>query len=184
MPLNEVANQKIFKGLTDPYTGKPVTVRVVAAGADMPMFFSPDAFDPSVPVPTVKELLEKAGTRNGVSGVLSGGAELTCPYTGNRMTISSGPEGACLKGGFRPSRPVRGAAEFNYAMRMRDGKSEIDAPEAPPAVVFVEDPPVITSGSDEPKDYSKEYAERVLAPMLPKKTVVTVPRRPAKRRKG
>ena len=184
MSLNEVAKQRIFNGLTDPYTGKQVTVRVIAGGSDMPMFFSPDAYDPSIPVPTVKELLEKAGTRNGVSGSLSGGAELTCPYTGNRMYISTGPEGACLKGGFRPSRPMRGAAEFNFAMRMRGGNSEIDAPDAPPSVVFVEDPPVVTSGSDEPKDYSKEYAERILAPMLPKKTVVTVPTRRANRRKG
>lgn len=183
MSLNEVAKQRVFNGLTDPYTGKPVTVRVIAGGGDMPMFFSPDAFDPSVPVPTVKELLEKAGTRNGVSGALSGGAELTCPYTGNRMYISTGPDGACLKGGFRPSRPVRGAAEFNFAMRMRDGKSDAEAPE--PVSVSLTQPQVpVTSGSDEPKDYSKEYAERVLSPLLPKKTVVTVPKRPANRRKG
>ena len=183
MSLNEVAKQRVFNGLTDPYTGRPVTVRVIAGGSDMPMFFSPDAFDPSVPVPTVKELLEKAGTRNGVSGSMSGGAELTCPYTGNRMSISTGPDGACLKGGFRPSRPMRGAAEFNYAMRLRDGVSEIDAPEAVHVSMPAPDVPV-SSGSDEPKDYSKEYAEKVLAPMLPKKTVVTVPRRPANRRKG
>ena len=185
MSLNEVANQKVFKGLTDPYTGKPVTVRVVAGGRDMPLFFSPDAYDPSNPVPTVKELLAAAGTRNGVSGAASDGKELICPYTGAHMSISSGPEGACLKGGFRPSRPVTGAANFNYLMRMRGGESEIPKPDAEPVVAFtapyVDVPP---ASSGEPKDFSKEYAEKILAPMIPKRTVVTVPRRPANRRKG
>ena len=87
MPLNAKAENKVFKGLVCPYTGRPVTVRVIAAGRDRPMYFSPDAFDPSSIQESSVKLLELAGTRNGIAGALTNGNELVCPYTGVKMSI-------------------------------------------------------------------------------------------------
>lgn len=186
MPINEVATQKVFKGLTCAYTGKPVTVRVIAANGASPLFFSPDAFDPSVPMGTVKALLEAAGTRNGIMGALSSGAELTCPYSGSRMSISRDDEGARLVGGFRPSRPVPGADMFNHLMRMRGGVATTAAPDTKGRITFnaADDTPAVKRASGKPKDVSLEYAEEVLSPLAPKRVSVSVPGAVPKRRKG
>lgn len=162
MPINEVATQKVLRGLKCPYTGETVSVRVIAADGQEPRFFSPDAFDPSAPHPTVKALLDAAGRRDGVSGLLSPEKSLICPYTGKGMAIIKMPDGYCLTGGFSPSRPVPGAGYFAWLMKCRDGKNPEPCPEKA-KVEFKEDVPERRPVSDgKPKDYALKHAEEAL----------------------
>ena len=185
-PINEKATQKIFSGLTCPYTGKSVSVRVVASAGSRPLFFCPDAFDPSIPVTDLKALLRDAGRRNGVEGAVSGANVLRCPYTGAQLSILENASGFSLTGGFRPSCPSSDPVLFAYHMRMRDGKSEQPAPAPAPRVTFVERRPERTRAAGAaPKDYSLEYAENALKPVLPRKTSVQVSGKiPGKHKRG
>ena len=186
MPLNEVANQKIFKGLTCPYTGKPITVRVIAAGG-RPLFFSPDAFDPSFPMVSLKALLQAAGTRGGVIGFAAEGKELICPYTGKKMSIIKLQDGTFrLKGGFRPSNPMESAEAFSYAMRTRDGvPPEGPIPQPVPSVIFADTSrlPAFDKKAPAPKDFALEYAEDALKGAVPVKTRIMVPNSTLKNKK-
>ena len=182
LSINETATQKVFSGLKCAYTGRPVTVRVVACGASRPMFFCPDAFDPSIPVPDLADLLRKASARNGVEGSVSGDNVLVCPYTGKRMSVSKDASGFFLTGGFRPSAPHPDPAEFAAMMRMRGGIGNRSA-SVKVSVSFPEGGGKIGSASDKPKDFSLEYAEKALKPILPAKVSVTVPETAARRRR-
>lgn len=85
MPLNEISPDKLFRGLKCAYTGKPVTVRVVAAGKGMPVYFSPDAFDPMTEgFPSSEALFAALSQRGGVSGPLPAGTSL-CAHTLGRI---------------------------------------------------------------------------------------------------
>lgn len=185
MPLNETAQNKCFQGLTCAYTGKPITVRVIAAGRDMPRYFSPDAFDPTDVQASSVKLMELAGTRNGIMGAMTGGNELICPYTGAKMSIVALNEGGyCLKGGFSPSSPMLDPVAFARAMRTRGGVPPADAPESRPDVSFPSAKPDIRSyDSSKSPDYALEYAENVLKPIIPKRVAVQVTRRVPKKGK-
>ena len=176
MPLNVLAENRVFKGLTCPYTGRPVSVRVIAAGRDRPMYFSPDAFDPSSVQESPVKLLELAGTRNGIAGALTNGNELICPYTGNRMSIRQVPGGYCLKGGFSPSSPQHDLYKFASDMRMRGGNRTDDWTPGRDVVSFpAEREKVNAYDSSKSPDYALEYAERALKPILPRSQTVVVP---------
>jgi hypothetical protein len=121
MSLNAVATNQCFRGLLCAYTGEPITVRVIAHGGAMPRYFSPDAFDPSVPDPDMASLLRKTGTRNGVIGAMPEGAERVCPYTGAPMALRNSELGFSLSGGFRPSNPVTDPYLLARSLLMRGG---------------------------------------------------------------
>ena len=183
MPLNEIATQSCFRGLVCPYTGKKVTVRVVA-GAGLPMFFSPDAFDPSMPMESAEELMRLVGMRGGMMGALAPGKETVCPYTGKQMTFRSGRAGFWFDGGFSPSRPVEGAARFAALMKTRGGKGpEVPAPAhvafASETAGFRESTPVKT----EPSAAALAQVEEAAAAMVKPRCTVTVAKTPP-RHKG
>ncbi|MFA7120814.1 MAG: hypothetical protein WC277_05000 [Bacilli bacterium] len=183
MPLNEIATQSCFRGLTCPYTGRKVTVRVVA-GAGQPMFFSPDAFDPSMPVESAAELMRLVGMREGVMGALPPGGESACPYTGRQMTLRSGRAGFWFDGGFSPGRPVEGAARFAALMRTRGGVG----PEAvaPARVSFgrADDDGLSEArpAKKEPSAAAYAQAEAAAAAAVRRRPAVTVPKAVPKRK--
>lgn len=121
MSLNAQATNRYFNGLKCPYTGKPITVRVVAHGRRPPMYFSPDAYDPSLMNMSSADLLLKASMRNGVIGVVQGD-KLSCPYTGEKLTLVRLGEGFMLTGGFSPASLHADAAEFGRMLLTRNGK--------------------------------------------------------------
>ena len=185
MPLNEIATQSCFRGLVCPYTGKKVAVRVVA-GAGLPMFFSPDAFDPSMPMDSAEELMRLVGMRDGMMGALPPGRETVCPYSGKQMTLRSGKAGFWFDGGFSPSRLVEGAARFAALMKTRDGKGPEATATARVAFAsetagFRESTPV----KNEPSAASLAQAEAAAAAMVKPRSTVTVtkalPRRKGKK---
>ena len=187
MYLNTVATNRFFHGLTCPYTGKKITVRVVANGRRKPMYFSPDAFDPSMVHDSADALLRTAGSRNGVAGVIQGD-KLVCPYTGAKLTLVRRSDGFALDGGFSPSSLHADAAEFGRMLWTRDGKftgQEIMFSKV--NVVVVDREPVETDPNPQSGEPSDEAMEAVgeLAHNLVKPVTVTVPGSvPRKKKKG
>jgi hypothetical protein len=130
MSLNVPASQSFLKNLRCAYTGKPVTVRVVSSADRVPLYFSPDAWDPLDFVGTPEELFAMAGTRDGIRGAVKDGAELVCPYTAVKMRVEKTSMGYHLVGGFSPGGPVADPVEFARRMLMRHGVVPSTAPHA------------------------------------------------------
>lgn len=184
MPLNEISPDRIFRGLKCAYTGKPVTVRVVAAGKSMPVYFSPDAFDPMTEsFPSSEALFAALSQRGGVAGAASGGNELVCPYTGAKMTVVKTTAGFSASGGFSPAKPLSDKVAFARAMRARGGVVPDDAPKpsvvTATSVVEPEARPPIQAEAD---DFAKEHAETLLREHAKRAVSVRVQGR--KRKKG
>lgn len=187
MHLNTVATNKFFHGLVCPYTGKKISVRVVAHGRRKPMYFSPDAFDPSIACDSAEALLQKAGTRNGIIGAVQGD-KLTCPYTGNKLTLVKIGDSFSLDGGFRPSALHDEATEFGRMLWTRNGKftgQEIMFSKV--NVIVMEREPVETDPAAKTDEISGEAMDAVgeLAHSLVKPVSVSVPGGvPKKKKKG
>lgn len=179
MPLNEVAHDQMFRGLKCAYTGKPITVRVVASGAGMPMYFSPDAFDPSEPVTDPVDLMKALSTRDGIMGVAEGEKALVCPYTGRTMRLARIAGMHHAVGGFSPSAPVYDRAELARGFLMRNGELPKNAPSLRPApkiqAVKVEQKEPPTTKGNELRKASTDQAEALLAAVVPLPTTVRVP---------
>lgn len=184
MPLNAQATNAVFRGLRCPYTDKLITVRVVATGPNLPVFFSPDAFDPMTVFPTAAEALIAAGTRVGVRGALTGGNELKCPYTGATMSLEKLQDGSGfrLTGGYSPAEPQGDPNTLARLLMTRDGVVPEDAPSPISAVsiakkVFEKR----KTGDGSPADFAMAHAEKAVAPMFKPKVTVTVPGGAAKK---
>lgn len=185
MPLNEISPDKLFRGLKCAYTGKPVTVRVVAAGKGMPVYFSPDAFDPMTDsFPSSEALFAALSQRGGVSGAASGGNELVCPYTGAHMTVVRTAAGFSASGGFSPAKPVSDRTVFARSMLMRGGAVPAEAPQ--PVHISAGDPVQPEFSTPDKKvadDFALEHAEEVLRNVVKRRTSVSMSRGKPKKAK-
>lgn len=177
MPLNEVCRERMFQGIEDPYLGKEITVRVVASGKGMPMYFSPDAFDPSLLLDSSEELFKFLSMRRGIMGVISGERMLNCPYTGQKMSPNALGGRHHATGGFSPSTPMEDKIEFARRIMMRNGVVPEYAPVAKTriqvkALVDEEKP-----APDKPLlNTSTDAAEKILREVTKgSSTTVTVP---------
>lgn len=184
MSLNLLAQAPYLRNLVCAYTGKPADVRVVS-GKIGTLYFAAAAFDPGTYVESSVKLLYLLGFRNGVEGSARNGAELTCPYTGARMTIERHPElGFRAVGGFRPSLPQKDSFKFAADMMTRGGVTPKNAPVAVRVVASVNDGPAETAEERRVSDdTSLEMAEGILKDSIPVKTMITVPAKP-KGKKG
>jgi hypothetical protein len=176
MSLNVPASQAYFRNLRCAYTGKPVSVLAVSTGNTSPIYFSPDAFDPSNFVPTPEELFVSLGTRGGIVNAARNGGELKCPYTGAEMSINYIKGfGYQAIGGFCPSEPVSDPVTFARSMLMREGKVPKDAPKhaPPPKARSLE---VTEPAAPKPSlsEDAASKAEGILRDLAPKKTTVPV----------
>lgn len=177
MSLNAVATNRCFRGLTCPYTGKPITVRVVAHGKNPPMYFSPDAYDPSMPHQTVADLLQATGTRNGIIGARAEGDERVCAYTGAKLILRTVGDTFSFTGGFRPSQLHTDPLAFATALWTRDGKFTGDAKLMEPAhfsASVVEPEEKMAPLSEGPSDEARELVEPIITNKF-KSTAVSVP---------
>lgn len=177
MSLNAPATNRFFHGLKCPYTGKPITVRVVAHGRRKPTYFSPDAYDPSIMNMSSEDLLQKASMRNGVIGVVQGD-KLACPYTGEKLTLVRLGEGFALNGGFSPTSLHADAAEFGRKLLTRKGKFTGDERLfAKGNIIFSDREPVETDPNPDAGKLSGEAMEAVggIAQSLSTSKTVTVP---------
>jgi hypothetical protein len=176
MSLNVPATQAYFRNLRCAYTGKPVTVLAVSAGHTSPIYFSPDAFDPSEFYQKPEDLFAALSIRDGVVNAARHGKELVCPYTGAEMTINFVKGfGYQAIGGFCPSEPDTDPVIFARSMMMRGGKVPKDAPKhaPPPKARSLE---VTEPAAPKPtlSDDVAAKAENILRDLAPKKTTVPV----------
>ena len=186
MPLNEVSGDRVFRGLKCAYTGKPVTVRVVASAGRMPCYFSPDAFDPAVDAfPTAVDLFKALSQRDGVAGIAPEDRALVCPYSGERMTLTRSAAGFTAVGGFSPARLYEDKTELARGLMMRGGVVPEGAPKpARVSAAALEEPerrPPIETG---PGDMALDEAERALHDVYPSKVSVTMPVKAPSRKKA
>jgi len=179
MPLNVVCEEPMFRGLKCPYTGKVIKVIAMAAGADMPWYFSPDAYDPSALVGSSEELFKMLSMRKGVMGVVSGSNLLICPYTGNQMSPQRLGDKHHATGGFNPTTPVRNKIALVRNLMMRGGKVPKEAPKAREVTriqkaVKLEDNTVEPINNDLRKA-STDQAEEIFAKLPSNRTSIVVP---------
>ena len=176
MSLNEVSHDKMFKELKCPYTKKPITVRVVAAGTDMPRFFSPDAYDPTSPVSSSQGLVKALSTRDGIIGIASAERALICPYTGKTMAIRKLGNLFFAEGGFSPSTPNKDRIAFARALHMRDGVVPDTAPQAKTRITAaaIEEAEVRPPITPPLRESSLEFAEKAIIDSGGYKPPVTV----------
>ena len=176
MSLNVPATQAYFRNLRCAYTGKPVTVLAVSAGHTSPIYFSPDAFDPSEFYKKPEDLFAALSIRDGVVNAARHGKELVCPYTGAEMTINFVKGfGYQAIGGFCPSEPDTDPVIFARSMMMRGGKVPKDAPNhAPPPKARSLEATEPAAPKPSLSEDAASKAEGILRDLAPKKTTVTV----------
>lgn len=132
----------------------------------MPVYFSHDAFDPSVPIADLKLLTDTVRTRDGVAGVIPEGSRLRCPYTGAEMAARRVEGGFALCGGFSPRHPVSDPEALARAFLMRDGKlpKGVKAPKPAPVVSVSKREPVEASAPVKAPELSED-ALRLVDPL-------------------
>ena len=165
MSLNVAASHAYFKNLKCAYTGLPITVRAVSHGNSQALFFSPDAFDPTIFRGSSKDLFALLGTRGGVRGAARNGAELVCPYTGAQMTVKEVTGlGYQALGGFSPTTPCNDPVEFARALMTRGGKVPAKAPKPTPAPKMAKISPVENgeSGPETPMALAHDVVDRLV----------------------
>jgi hypothetical protein len=186
MSLNAVATNSFFKGLKCPYTGKPITVKVVAHGNNPPMYFSPDAYDPTMPHRSIDELLTKVSTRDGVINSKRGGKERRCAYTGHEMALTATGNLFSFLGGFSPATLHKDPYEYAKKLHTRDGKLTADPKLFEHIKVDIasrEPAEEMTKPSDMPSDTAMASVEHIAASKF-KRITVAVPHGMPKSKKG
>lgn len=176
MSLDVVAKQKFLRGLKCAYTGREIAVRMIGTGSAC-LYFSEDAFDPGDWHATPAALLTALGTRDGIVNAAREGAELVCPYTGEKMTLRHDPVfGYGVTGGYRPSRPVTDPFLFARMMMTRKGVAPKNAPK-PVRVSLTEaaEPEEDVDRAEISTDAAMQAAENILKPSMPVRPTITVP---------
>lgn len=178
MSLNAIATNRFFKGLKCPYTGKPVTVRVVAHGSHTPMYFSPDAYDPTMPHKSAADLLQKVSTRNGIIGAVAKDKERVCAYTGHEMALTATGNMFSFVGGFSPATLHKDPYAFARMLHTRNGvlvgkekdfvKPSVEATSREPGEAAPKD---VTAPSDE----AQQEVEDLLKKDFKRSTTITIP---------
>lgn len=114
-----------FQGLTNPYTGKPMTVFMLT-GSGPVRFTCPDTFSTADLADTTAQLYDNWNRKNGVSGLRTG-QTIRCAYTGELLSVKTRFGKVSYVGGFDPHRFYT-REEFLYYAWMRDGKSKFPVP--------------------------------------------------------
>lgn len=163
-------------GLVCPFTGKPLVVHMNVAPGSV-TFSAPDAFSVHEPVKDYDTLMRRLSMRNGVEGIVTGGAAMIDPYSGEKFRFRELPDGrVTVCGGFNPRAVKFGLAEFVYSASMRGGKTDRRKPiplgpvtKAKPAVA--ESPRTAPGPSDE---LQQACLDSVLNSGFEKPTVVSM----------
>lgn len=150
-----------FRGLVNPYTGKPVDVVMTIREGKEPRFSAPETYSP-------------------VSPHEPGSAPDVCKWTGNKLNHVVDDDGKvwCF-GGFDPHVPTT-RNEFLRFMRMRDGATDVPETEVRRVEAVPERAPMPTGHETKILDESVSAAEEILKKSgfrTKKKTSVRVSRK-------
>lgn len=170
-------------GLVCAYTGRPLVIHVSHSAQTGWLWFAEALSPPPSPsalgvrYPTLPALISSLGTRNGVSGVLSGEEALVCPYTGHPLTIAKDPAGFYATGGWSPFAPCKSLFRLEYFTRMRGGVPAPDTMEHDPVVASrpAEEPETLPKPT--PSSKAEELAHEMTDKFLTasgKRTVISM----------
>ena len=124
-----------FDGLTNPYTGERLAVKMLVLPNGKVLFASPDAYAPSVhrAESSVEafRLWDRVGGKEGLRSAQH--APVACAWTGEPLSMTRTDRGWALLGGFDPT-VFRPRDEFLYYAEMRGGISPRPKPGAAPRV--------------------------------------------------
>lgn len=140
-----------FQGLTNPYTGKPMTVFMLT-GVGPVRFTCPDTFSTTDLADTPTELYDRWNRKDGVSGLRTGSL-IQCAYTGEMLSVVQRFGKVSYAGGFDPHRFYT-RDEFLYYAWMRGGKSKFPKPSQEDSRVKA------PSREGQVTDRQREHAER------------------------
>lgn len=125
-----------FRNLVNPYTGKPVEVKMLIRQQGSPLFFAPDTYSTSDFFPTAREAIDMWDRVDGVGGTKQRDS-MKCAYTGAALHIEEVPGvGFHLVGGFNP-KALTSDDSLVYHMTMRDGKTDLPPLKQPARVTSV-----------------------------------------------
>lgn len=158
-----------FSGLTNPYTGEPLGVKMMVPKSGAPLFFAPDTYSTTDRFPSRAEMVAAWNRVDGRSGLKDGRA-FVCAYTGLPLRPKSNGEQAWFEGGFDPHR-LMSRAEFLYFATMRDGFSIYPKPEgAPPRVTRPpQKAPAETSAAPDISAEALKVGEEIAEKLAPEK---------------
>jgi len=148
-----------FKGLTDPYTGKPMVVKMLSTKNGVPKFFAPQTYSTYTRFGSKKVAYDNWAKSEGIEGARDG-QPIVCAYTGKQLVPKHDETGYYFDGGFDP-RKFYTREEFLYYATMRNGVSKYDKPGEPSKVEVVKEKPdrQITSHEAPMLEGSLEIAE-------------------------
>lgn len=175
-----------FAGLTNPYTGEPLRVKMVIAQGGVVFFHDPDTYSTTQPFGSVAEAHRQWSRVDGVFGCRPDGEPAKCAYTGELLTPR---DDGSYSGGFDPT-VFHTREEFLYFATMRDGKSKYPAPGTTPrtrVISVAEKPPMSATHEPGYVDGALEAAGDALAASgvdLPRRCTVVSGATLGKRRKG
>lgn len=166
-----------FRGLTNPYTGEEIKVKMMVPKRGEPLFFAPDTYSTAARFPSRAAAVAAYDMTDGRAG-LRAGKPFVCAYTGELLRPRSNGSEAWFDGGFDPRR-LRSRAEFLYYAAMRGGKSPFPPPppKPPRATLVRETPPPETSADEDISADAQSEAEKIvdeLPGVFEKKTRVSM----------
>lgn len=125
MAQEVIVTSRDFDGITNPYTGEPMVVKMVVGCGPEPLFHAPDTYSPNDVQSTTKLLYELWSRVDGRQGLRTG--QPKCAYTGKPLTVTEFAGGYHFTGGFDP-RMLLPRGEFLYYATMRDGRATMPEP--------------------------------------------------------
>ena len=148
-----------FKGLTNPYTGEPLVVKMITTKSGTPKFFAPKTYSTYTRFGSKKLAYDNWAKSEGIEGVRKG-QPIVCAYTGEQLVPKNDETGCYFDGGFDPRRFYT-REEFLYYATMRNGVSKYAKPGEPKKVMIVREKPDRQILSHEPPmlEGSLEIAE-------------------------
>lgn len=112
-----------FDGLTNPYTGERLAVKMLVLGDGRVRFAAPGAYSPaSTPAETSIAAFRAWDRVDGKEGLRSAAGPCVCAWTGEPLVPRSTERGWLFGGGFDPT-VFRDRDEFLYYAEMRGGVS-------------------------------------------------------------
>ena len=146
------------RGLTCPFTGKDLQI-IGHIDGGLVVYNAPKAFSLAEPQKSIARLYARASMRNGVENSVSKDDAMIDPYTGDRFTLASSPDGYFFRGGFNPRQGSMSLEDF--ILKASRGTRKISKPPVATSVDNVEaDVPTPADDSQDPHKAVEEMSEK------------------------
>lgn len=171
-------------GLTDGFTGEPLSVVMTITPGVPPLYSCPEAFSVHVPHDSLASLKDDVSMEGGVRGIRDA-VNPVDPYTGDPLKLRVFPDGRfAYSGGLNPRTAFKSLEELRYRLSMRGGVSKYPRPGQALPVTKPERAGRELGERNAPSDATKEAVEKVVSEHMPRGTQVSMSGRTGKPRGG